>query len=52
MGATGRAVPAGAALGFGQLVDLDEAGALDPLEDQLGDPVAALQLAGRAPDRG
>ena len=37
----GRAVAAGAALGVGQLVDLDEAGLLDPLEDQLRDPVAA-----------
>ncbi len=36
-------MPAVAALGVGQLVDLDEAGLLDALEHQLRDPVAALQ---------
>ncbi len=37
-------MPAGAALGLGQLRHLDELGPLDPLDDQLGDPLAPAEM--------
>jgi len=43
----GRSVPAGATCGVVELVDDPERGPLDPLDDELGDPVATRDLDGR-----